>query len=111
METSQPKEEKGSAQEVGSASGARDWAGGGLGILTFLLGLGVLFFTFRLAAEMFAVPAADALGTNKDVTELGKSFGHVVLRIGMLLVMSVVGSMITGHGIKLYLASRSQPKA
>jgi hypothetical protein len=42
------------------------------------------------------------------VTELGKSFGHVLLRIGLLLVMSIVGSIIAGIGIRLYLAARAK---
>ena len=44
----------------------------------------------------------------KDVTELGKTFGHVLLRVGLLLVMSVVGSVIAGQGVRMYLASRSK---
>jgi hypothetical protein len=57
---------------------------------------------------MFMVPARETLGDEKDVTELGKTFGHVVLRVGLLLVMSVVGSVIAGQGVRLYLASRSK---
>jgi hypothetical protein len=57
---------------------------------------------------MFAVSARETLGDGKDVTELGKSFGHVLLRIGLLLVMSVVGSIIAGQGIRLYLAARAK---
>jgi hypothetical protein len=85
-----------------------DWVGSGLGIITFLLGLALLIFTFRNAAAMFSVSARETLGDQKDVTELGKSFGHVLLRIGLLLVMSVVGSLIAGQGIRLYLASRTK---
>jgi hypothetical protein len=79
-----------------------------LGILTFLLGLGLLIYTFQHASAMFAVSARETLGDGKDVTELGKSFGHVLLRIGLLLVMSVVGSIIAGQGIRLYLAARAK---
>ena len=85
-----------------------DWVAAALGMLTFVLGLGLLIFTFRHAAQMFSVSAREALGDEKDVTELGKSFGHVLLRIGLLLVMSVVGSLIAGQGIRLYFAARSK---
>ena len=89
-------------------SGSQDWMGVVLGILTFLLGMGLLIFTFRHAAAMFAVSARETLGDGRDVTELGKSFGHVLLRIGLLLVMSIVGSIIAGQGIRLYLAARAK---
>lgn len=78
-----------------------------IGMVTFLFGLALLIMTFRHAATMFAIPARETLGNEKDVTELGKTFGHVILRIGLLLVMSIVGSIITGQGIRLYLAARS----
>lgn len=80
-----------------------------LGIAAFLAGLVILFVTFSLAYGMFGVPARETLGDEKDVTELGKTFGHVLLRVGLLLVMSVVGSVIAGLGVRLYLASRSKP--
>ena len=85
-----------------------DGVGGILGILTFLAGLAILILTFKLAYDMFTVPARETLGDEKDVTELGKTFGHVVLRIGLLLVMSIVGSVIAGQGARLYFASRSK---
>lgn len=89
-------------------AGSHDWMGVVLGIVTFVVGLGLLIFTFQHAAAMFAVSARETLGDGKDVTELGKSFGHVLLRIGLLLVMSVVGSIIAGQGIRLYLAARAR---
>ena len=87
-----------------------DATGAILGIAAFIAGLIILFVTFRLAFGMFSLPARETLGDEKDVTELGKTFGHVVLRVGLLLVMSVVGSVIAGLGVKLYLASRSKPQ-
>ncbi len=88
--------------------GSQDWIGVVLGMVTFLLGLGLLIFTFQHAASLFAVSARETLGDGNDVTELGKSFGHVLLRIGLLLVMSVVSSLIAGQGIRLYLAARAR---
>jgi hypothetical protein len=91
------------------AKGGQETAGALLGIAAFIAGLVILFVTFGLAHEMFSVPARETLGDEKDVTELGKTFGHVLLRVGLLLVMSVVGSVIAGLGVRLYLASRSKP--
>ena len=101
-------EEKAEEPSPKAPAGSQDWLGVGLGILTFLLGLGLLIFTFQHASAMFAVSARETLGDGKDVTELGKSFGHVLLRIGLLLVMSVVGSIIAGQGVRLYLAARAK---
>lgn len=89
---------------------ASDGVGTLLGIASFLAGLVILFVTFRLAFGLFTVPARETLGDEKDVTELGKIFGHVILRVGLLLVMSVVGSVIAGLGVRLYLAARSKPR-
>ncbi|MBA3724990.1 MAG: hypothetical protein H0W86_00725 [Armatimonadetes bacterium] len=85
-----------------------DWFGVVLGALIFLFGIGLLVFTFLEAAKMFAIPAKDALGAKKDITEIGVSFGHVLLRIGLLLVMSIVGSIVSGKGIRMYLAARAR---
>lgn len=86
-----------------------DWFGVVLGALTFLFGIGLLVFTFLRAADMFSIPASVAVGTTgKDITEIGTSFGNVILRIGLLLVMSIVGSIISGKGIRMYLAARAR---
>jgi hypothetical protein len=87
-----------------------DAVGSSLGILTFLGGLAILLVTFTLAYGMFGVSARETLGDQKDVTEIGKTFGHVLLRIGLLLVMSIVGSVIAGQGIRLYFAARSKDR-
>ncbi|MEO7453777.1 MAG: hypothetical protein ABIV13_03330 [Fimbriimonadales bacterium] len=96
-------------EEPAGTKPSSDLTGTLLGIGAFIAGLVILFVTFRLAYGMFMLPARETLGDEKDVTELGKTFGHVVLRVGLLLVMSVVGSVIAGQGVRLYLASRSKP--
>jgi hypothetical protein len=93
----------------GSAARHTDWFGVVLGAITFLLGIGLLVFTFFQAAEMFSIPASTAVGAaNKDITEIGASFGNVILRIGLLLVMCIVGSIVSGKGVRMYLAARAR---
>lgn len=109
MENPQTKKTETAADATESSkTGSQDWLGMGLAILTFLLGLGLLIYTFSRAAAMFAVPAREALGDGKDVTELGKSFGHVLLQIGLLFVMCIIGSVVSGVGVRLYLAARAK---
>ena len=95
-------------KEAETRKPANDALGALFGIGAFVAGLVILFVTFQLAYGMFNVPARETLGDEKDVTELGKTFGHVLLRVGLLLVMSVVGSVIAGQGVRMYLASRSK---
>jgi hypothetical protein len=86
----------------------RDLFGSALGALVFLLGVGLLGFTFYLAADLFSTPPRELIDKNtSDVTQIGIDFGHVFLRIGLLLVMSIVGSVISGKGVRMYLASRT----
>ena len=89
-----------------------DWFGVVLGAIIFLLGIGLLIWTFIQAADMFAIPSSVALGSqNRDITQIGMSFGNVLLRIGLLLVMSIVGSIVSGKGIRMYLAARARTNA
>jgi len=84
-----------------------DWFGVIIGALTFLFGIGLLVFTFVQASNMFSAPPSTVTGATKDITEIGLSFGHVLLRIGLLLVMCIVGSIISGKGVRMYLAARA----
>lgn len=85
-----------------------DWFGVVIGALTFLFGIGLLVFTFVQASNMFSTPPPSVVGATKDITEIGLSFGHVLLRIGLLLVMCIVGSIISGKGVRMYLAARAR---
>jgi hypothetical protein len=86
-----------------------DWVGAVLGGAIFLFGIGLLIYTFLQASTMFAIPAKTTLEGEKDITAIGATFGNVLLRIGLLLVMSIVGSIISGKGIRMYLAARTRP--
>jgi hypothetical protein len=85
-----------------------DWFGTVLGAVTFLFGIGMLFLTFFKAAEMFSLSPAQVVGEKRDITEIGLTVTHVLLRIGLLLVMCIVGSIISGKGVRMYLAARAR---
>lgn len=95
---------------VATAKGTTDLFGSVLGALTFLLGIALLVFTFLRAADMFLNPnqivSANSPGQQQDVTEIGVRFGTVVFQIGLLVVMSIVGAIISTRGIHMYLAAR-----
>lgn len=87
-----------------------DWLGVALGVLTFLLGVGLLVFTFVNAARLYFGPQTVRIesGTETDIASIGATFSEAFLQIGILVVMSVVGSLIASKGIRLYSASRSR---
>lgn len=85
-----------------------DWFGLILGAGVFLAGIGLLAFTFAHAFTLFTTPRDELMGRqNPEVTRILSDFSFVVLRIGMLLVMSIVGSIISGKGVRMYLAARA----
>jgi hypothetical protein len=77
-----------------------------MGLLVFLGGIALLLVTFRLAYDMFTVSPDQALhlekGQTLDVALAGRSFGVLILRVLLLIVMGLMGSMIANRGIKLY---------
>ncbi len=87
-----------------------DWLGGVVGILTFLVGVGLLLLTFQRAYDLFSIEPAKALNlkpnATADLAKTGESFAGILGRILVLLVMSAVGSVIANRGIKLYAESR-----
>ena len=87
----------------------RDATGSGLGLLVFFGGVGLLALTFKLAYDMFEVPHARALGLVKDqaidARVTGGAAADIVIRLGVLVVMAIVGSMVANRGIGLYSGS------
>ncbi len=80
-----------------------------MGLAVFLGGVALLALTFKLAYDQFSVPHADALGLKKgqaiDAGATGGSLLEIVIKLGCLLVMAVVGSMLANKGIGLYSGS------
>lgn len=81
-------------------------AGRVLGIVTFLGGIALLLWTFGLAYSMFTVPHTVQLGIQEgkpvDLPRAGEALVGVVLRILLLLVMAILGSLIANRGVKMY---------
>ena len=85
-----------------------------VGLLVFLAGVGLLGLTFKIAFESFATPPQQALGisANKpiDLGVAGSNFAVQLLRVFLLLVMAVVGSIIANRGVHLYTSGRHLAK-
>lgn len=89
-----------------------------LGLLVFLAGVGVLVWVFLAANRLFNTPApplpvaAPANAANpgpSPFVAIGASFGELVQRLLVLLLMSVAGSVVASKGVQLYFAARPLP--
>ena len=93
----------------------RDILGSLLGILVFLAGIGLLLITFKIAWELFTTPPQDALGLKAgqpiDVSKVGSTFIGQIMRVLLLLVMAVVGSLIANRGVQLYYSGRGHKES
>lgn len=87
------------------------YAGTVLGIVTFLAGIGVLVFTFKLAFDLFGVEPASLFdlkpGAALDLNKAGATMMGVVVKVLLLLVMALVGGVVASRGIRLYADSRA----
>ncbi len=89
---------------------SREGWGPFVGILIFLLGVGLLLLTFSLAYGMFTTPPEVALGLapgkTLNVNDASRSGIAMLYRVLMLLVMCIVSSLVASRGIRLYGAMR-----
>jgi nitric oxide reductase large subunit len=85
-----------------------------LGVIVFLVGVALLAFTFKLAYDMFMVPPQDALGIKPkqpiDLGMAGQSFVGLIVKVLMLVVMGLMGSLIANRGVSMFAGSRVHPK-
>jgi hypothetical protein len=85
--------------------------GGFLGILVFLGGIALLLLTFKMAYDMFYQDPAQALGLRGqqaiDLPKAGTNLAGVVIRVLVLIVMGIMGSLIANRGVSLFAGSRS----
>lgn len=85
-----------------------------VGVITFLVGVGLLLLTFKLAYDLFTVPPSQILaqsGPKGDAIDLGKSGNNLVtliIRVLLLIVMGLVGSLIANRGVSMFTHSRTQ---
>ncbi len=95
---------------AGNARGPRDGLGTVLGLAVFLLGVGLLLLTFKLAFDMFSVPPAEALNLTANqeiaVATVAPTLTGLILRVLLLVVMGIVGSLIGNRGVHMYTESR-----
>ena len=96
-------------REVEEKKTQSSWTGGTFGILVFLAGVFLLFVTFKLAFDQFAVPPEQAMKVTPDkpiTQEAVAIFAGLIFRVLLLLVMSIVGAIVANRGIKMYTDSR-----
>lgn len=94
-----------------------DLTGRILGILVFLLGVGLLCTVFCMAYKLFNTPPSAALGLvftkdpKKDpsVAAIGTQFGGLLYRVALLFIMSIAGSLVAQFGVKLYFSAMKGP--
>jgi hypothetical protein len=81
-------------------------------MIVFILGIIVLLFVFWEAFSMFTSPAAELLpasaSSNATAAGLGSSLALMIVRIGLLFVMTLAGSLIASRGILLYLGGKGR---
>ena len=76
-----------------------------MGFLVFLVGLGVILSVLYFALEMFRdekLGLRATSGPSISATDLGVGFGVLILKIALLFLGSISGSLISNKGIQLY---------
>jgi hypothetical protein len=82
-----------------------------LGIIVFLGGVAALALVFMTAFHFFNSPLGEIKppthtpSTVAPATQLGNSALNMLIRIGLLIVMTIAGSLIAGRGVQMYFAS------
>ncbi len=92
-----------------------DRGGRTIGMVIFILGIVILLFVFGIAYSMFTAPASQVFGATPNtatITALGLGSALVVMliRIALLLVMTIAGSLVAARGMHLYLASSERTR-
>lgn len=79
-----------------------------LGLIVFLIGVGMVIFAFKLAYDLFTVPPSLALdiefGKPLDINRSIESTYGVLIKVIVLILMTAFGSVVANRGIKLYAA-------
>lgn len=84
-----------------------------LGVLTFVAGVALLLVTFKLAYNLFTLPPDNVISYSvKDsAVDLGKSGNNlatIVVRVLLLIVMGLMGSLIANRGVSMFVGSRER---
>jgi len=85
-----------------------------VGALVFLAGLALIGATFWQAYELFTkmpqVNLGIAPGKPIDFNVVGLNFVRLILKILLLVVMAVIGSLFATKGVKMYSSAPEHPK-
>ena len=82
-----------------------------IGIVVFVGGIALMAFVFVTAYSWFTTPSAGLQtaplkGSSVPATaQLGQSAVRLLVKIGLLLIMTAVGSLLAGRGVQLYFAA------
>lgn len=82
-----------------------------LGVLVFLGGVALLLVTFKLAYDMFTTPPVESLQIGTKAIEFEKVIPNligIVVKVLLLIVMGLMGSLIANRGVTLFTGSRAQ---
>ncbi len=83
-----------------------------LGLIVFLLGVGLICWVFVMAYHLFSASPAQVLGLHftgnpahdPGVARIGSNFGWLLVRMGFLFLMALAGSLVSQKGINLYFS-------
>lgn len=87
-----------------------------LGILVFLGGVGLLAFAFVTAYDWFTDPSAGLQvvpgpgSSEPATTSIGTSALRLFIRLALLLIMTIIGSLIASRGVQIYFAASNQKR-
>ncbi len=96
------------------SSGYRgDLTGRILGVITFLVGVALLCIVFYAAYDLFKATPAQALGLtftgdpkrDPSAMNVGSQFAWLLVKIALMIVMAVAGSLVAQKGINLYFSA------
>ncbi len=80
-----------------------------VGILVFLVGLGVILAVLWLGFGMFRDPNLGMQPAGgapaPSAADVGVGFGKLIMRIALLFLGSICGSLIANKGIQLYFSA------
>lgn len=81
-----------------------------IGMTVFAIGIIVLMVVFAVAYSMFTASWAQLMGApggsgHVTANELGNGLAAILVKVVLLFVMTIVGSMVASRGIRLYLGS------
>lgn len=84
-----------------------------IGVVTFLVGVGLLLVTFKLAYDLFSLPPSHVIasttdGQAVDMSKSGDNLVTIAIRVLLLIVMGLMGSLIANRGISLFTSSRTK---